>query len=180
MKKSNSQQPDLDWSQVRETVKLLTLSAAQVQMSMNESDDSVTTLTESFTDMVAHISEISKFLESVPVSVEKEKAIESCQIINEKVHSSVVAFQFYDRMQQCLQHAVDNLDGLSTIVDNPRLLYNPLEWRKLQDRIREGFTMESEKLMFDAILQGKTVEEAKALATQVENSTSNEDDIELF
>ncbi len=180
MKKSNSQQPDLDWSQVRETVKLLTLSAAQVQLSMHESDDSVTTLTESFTDMVGHVSEISKFLESSPESIEKGKAIVSCQIINEKVHSSVVAFQFYDRMQQCLQHAVDNLEGLSNIVENPSLLYNPVEWRKLQDRIREGLTMESEKLMFDAILQGKTIEEAKALAAQVDNGSSDEDDIELF
>ncbi len=179
MKKSNSQQPDLDWSQVSETVKLLTLSAAQVQLSMHESDDSVTTLTESFTSMVEHISEISKFLDSTPDSMEKDKAIASCQIIHEKVHASVVAFQFYDRMQQCLQHALDNLEGLSHIVENPSLLYNPLEWRKLQDKIREGLTMESEKLMFDAILQGKTVEEAKALVAQVDNA-SDEDDIELF
>jgi hypothetical protein len=38
-KNSNAQQPDLDWSQVRETVKLLSVSSAQVEASMREGDD---------------------------------------------------------------------------------------------------------------------------------------------
>lgn len=177
---SNSQQPDLDWSQVRETVKLLTLSATQVQSSMREGDDSVTTLTAAFTDMVTNLTEVSKALESIEDCAAKDKAMQHCLMTSEKVHSSIIAFQFYDRMQQCLQHVTENLNGLSNIVENPQLLYNPMEWKKLQDKIRDGYTMESEKVMFDVILEGKSVAEALELAKQYDNTAKEDDDIELF
>lgn len=177
---SNSQQPDLDWSQVRETVKLLTLSATQVQSSVREGDNSVTTLTEAFTSMVDNLAEVVKSLEDIDDCPAKEKAMLYCMATNERVQASIIAFQFYDRMQQCLQHVTANLNGLSEIIENPQLLYNPMEWRKLQDKIREGYTMESEKIMFDAILQGKTIEHAMALASLHSNTAEDEDDIELF
>ncbi|MBE0469311.1 MAG: hypothetical protein IBX55_07360 [Methyloprofundus sp.] len=180
MPNSNSQQPDLDWSQVRETVKLLTLSATQVQSSIREGEQSVTTLTESFTSMVDSLSEINKALEAIEDSPAKDKILQHYRLTNEKVQSSIIAFQFYDRMQQCLQHVTDNLSNLSKIIDSPQLLYNPIEWSKLQDKIRKGYTMESEKIMFDAILQGKTLEQAMQLAAEQANSHQDDDDIELF
>ena len=178
---SNSRQPDLDWSQVRETVKLLTLSVTQLQSSMREGEQSVTTLTESFTSMVNNLSEINKALADIDDSSAKDKILHHYKQTNEKVQSSIIAFQFYDRMQQCLQHVTENLTGLSDIVDSPQLLYNPIEWGKLQDKIRKGYTMESEKVMFDAILQGKTIEHAMQLAAEHVNSNEDDDDdIELF
>lgn len=38
---SNADRPDLDWSQVRETVKLLTISVTQVENSLHVSGNSV-------------------------------------------------------------------------------------------------------------------------------------------
>jgi hypothetical protein len=83
-------------------------------------------------------------------------------------------------MQQCLEHVTRNLNGLSSIVDNPNLLYNPMEWEGLQNKIREGYTMESEKAMFDAIVAGKSIEEAIAIAAEYEDKENTDDDIELF
>jgi len=40
--------------------------------------------------------------------------------------------------------------------------------------------MESEKAMFDAILAGKTIEEAMAIAAELENQAEDDDEIELF
>jgi hypothetical protein len=40
--------------------------------------------------------------------------------------------------------------------------------------------MESEKIMFDAILQGNSIDEAIQLAANADDSATNEDDIELF
>jgi len=178
---SSSGQPDLDWSQVRETVKLLTVSATQVRSSVLDGEESVTRLAESFASMVDHLSGINQVLSGMEESPEKDKIMLHYQHTNDEVQSSIVAFQFYDRMQQCLQHVTENLLGLSEIVDNPQLLYNPMEWQKLQDEIRVGYTMESEKIMFDAILQGKSVEEAIILASQCENSEDKGgDEIELF
>jgi len=72
------------------------------------------------------------------------------------------------------------LKGLSAIIENPNRLYNPFEWAKFQDEIRGRYTMESEKIMFDAIHEGKSIEEALALAAMSERQQPDESEIELF
>jgi len=179
-KNSSSHQPDLDWSQVRETVKLLSVSSAQVEASMREGDDSVTTLTSSFAEIVGHLEDVRKELDDLEDGAVKDDIKKHCLLAHNKVNESIVAFQFYDRMQQCLEHVTSNLNGLSNIVDNPNFLYNPMEWRKLQNMIRDRYTMESEKAMFDAILEGKTTQEAISIAAEYENKDEKDDEVELF
>lgn len=41
MASTHTQQSYLDWSQVRETVRMINLAVAQIEMSMNEGDDSI-------------------------------------------------------------------------------------------------------------------------------------------
>jgi len=177
MAQSDSYQPDLDWSQVRETVKLLTVSVTQVESNMNAGEDSVNTLTESFTAIVNHMGAINELLGSLEPSDEKNAALDHCQQTSEKIQSSIIAFQFYDRLQQSLSHVTESLKGLSSIVASPERLYNPVEWKKFQDEIRGRYTMESEKAMFDAVLQGKSIEEAIKLAELADEA---DDEIELF
>lgn len=176
---SPSSQPDLDWSQIRETIKLLTVSVAQVEASMKVGDESVNALADSFAGMVEDMQNIHELLSGFPQDQACEKALMHCVATQEKINSAIVAFQFYDRLQQCLQHVSNNLRGLSVIIDTPHRLYNPAEWAKFQDSIRSHYTMESEKVMFDAIHQGKTVDEALILFQQA-NRQSDEDEIELF
>jgi len=177
MAQSDSYQPDLDWSQVRETVKLLNVSISQVEANMNLGDDSVTKLTESFTSIVTHMEAINKLINDLEPSDTKTAALQHCQKTNAEVQASIVEFQFYDRLQQALSHVAGSLKGLTSIVASPERLYNPVEWKKFQDEIRGRYTMESEKAMFDAILQGKTVDEAMILA---DLSGKGDDEIELF
>jgi hypothetical protein len=175
---SNSNQPDLDWSQVKETVKLLSVSVSQVERGMKEGDKSVTTLTESFTSLVDHTNSIHDILNSLDPSEQNQTVLDHCAQMSEKIQISIVAFQFYDRLQQSLSHVASSLKGLSDLVETPERIYNPLEWKKFQNEIRDRYTMESEKVMFDAILQGKSIEEAVELATKVDED--EHDDIELF
>ncbi|MCF8007100.1 MAG: hypothetical protein K9K84_06790 [Methylovulum sp.] len=177
---SSSNKPDLDWSQIRETVKLLTLAAAQVDDLMKEGDLSVNTLTESFTSLADHMTIINSYLLEMEPNAMRDKALASCAETSEKIQSSVIAFQFYDRMVQCLQHVTLNLVGLSTLIERPDHIYNPEEWLKLQNKVRSKYTMESEKLMFDAILQGKTKEEAIAEKDRRAIEMEDMDNIELF
>jgi len=175
---SNSKNPDLDWSQVRETIKLLNLSAAQVDVILQESELSVNTLTESFTDIVENMQTINNHLIALDDSGSKDQALACCSETKAKIQAAIIAFQFYDRMQQCLEHVTSNLRGLSKLVETPGRLYNPNEWHEFQDQIRSRYTMESEKMMFDAILQGKSV--ADAIAAKNAHQHSQSDDIELF
>lgn len=178
MARSDSKNPDLDWSQVRETVKLLNLSAAQVDALMQESELSVNTLTESFTEIADSMQVINDHILAFDASDTKDEVLACCADTNARFQKAIIAFQFYDRMQQCLQHVTSNLRNLSALVENPDRLYDPKEWRAFQNQIRSRYTMESEKLMFDAILQGKTIEEAIAMKDAHENAES--EDIELF
>jgi hypothetical protein len=177
---STSFTPDLDWTQVRETSKLLNLSAGQVEGMLNTADISVNTLTESFTSMVEHMQTIYTHLQELEDSPSREEALKCCNETSDKIQQSIIAFQFYDRLQQCLQHVTANMKGLSSLVESPERLYNPFEWHKFQMEIRSRYTMESEKIMFDAILKGNTIEEALAIKEAAEAEQSEDDDIELF
>jgi hypothetical protein len=158
---------------------MLILSAIQVEDMLNEADLSVNTLTESFTSIVEHMQAINVSLLALDSSIVRDEAIAYCSETTDKIQSSIVAFQFYDRMQQCLQHVTSNLKGLSELVESPNRLYNPIEWRHFQDQIRSRYTMESEKLMFDAILAGKSVNEALAIKNMHQEEDLS-DNIELF
>ncbi|MCX7088936.1 MAG: hypothetical protein NTV00_12905 [Methylococcales bacterium] len=178
---SSANRPDLDWSQVRETVKLLTVSVTQVENSMKVGDGSVNALTASFTGMVEHLQGINAALTTMPDSDTKQAALAHCVATSDTINSSIMAFQFYDRLQQCLEHVSLSLKGLSELVESPERLYNPQEWKIFQENIRNRYTMESEKIMFDAIVSGKTIEEALVLAaTAAANVLPDDDDIELF
>jgi len=179
MIKSSSDQPDLDWSQVRETVKLLLVAVAQVEASMGDGDRSVNTLTQSFTSLVTHTDAVQGLLTQLNTSPEIEASLVHCNEISERIQSAIVAFQFYDRLQQSLAHVTEGLKGLSELVATPERLYNPHEWKRFQDKIRERYTMESERVMFDAILQGKSIEEAIELVEQSKES-AEDNSIELF
>jgi hypothetical protein len=156
---SSSYQPDLDWSQIRETVKLLAVSAAQVNGSIKDGDDSVNHLADSFTRMIDGMSAIHALLAEMPESAQRTDAVAYCESI---------------------QEIIGRLNALSNLVETPHRLYNPLEWRKLQEQIRSRYTMESEKIMFDAIHDGRTVEEALALAAASGVQGNEEDEVELF
>jgi hypothetical protein len=157
---------------------LLAVSVAQVEGSMKLGDESVCVLTQSFARMVDDMGSIQQTLMNLEPGESRDSALQRCNNAQEIIESSIVAFQFYDRLQQCLEHVSIGLKGLSAIIDTPHRLYNPDEWHKLQTDIRGRYTMESEKVMFDAILQGKSIDEALTLASHVEVADSNE--VELF
>jgi hypothetical protein len=170
---------DLDWNHVRETIKLLNLSAAQVDVILQESELSVNTLTESFTDIVESMHTINNHLLSLDIfDANKQQVLDCCSETKDKIQTAIIAFQFYDRMQQCLQHVTSNLRGLSRLVENPERLNNPREWHEYQNQIRSRYTMEAEKMMFDAILEGKSFDEAIAAKNASQNNQASE--IELF
>ncbi len=158
---------------------MLILSAIQVEDMLNQSDVSVNTLTESFTSIVEHMQSINEHLLALDSCAIRNEALTCCAETTDKIQASIIAFQFYDRMQQCLQHVTSNLKGLSELVQDQGRLYNPAEWRQFQHEIRSRYTMESEKLMFDAIVQGKSVDEALSIKN-IHQEEDQSDNIELF
>lgn len=178
---------DLDWSQVRETVRMLFLSVAQIEMAMREGDDSINTLSASFTAMIAEVDEIAataRKLEGGEGSHQAQKEIDQhCRQVGGRMGEAVIAFQFYDRLSQRLHHVKESLGSLARLVDDPQRLYNPSQWQALQTQIRAGYTMEEEIEMFESVLNGMDVETAIHHCDEQRRqrlSAVDDDSVELF
>lgn len=180
---STANDPDLDWSQVRETVRMLQLAVAQIDMSLREGDDSVQTLSNSFTSMITSVNEISRI--SNELECPEENSMVAQIICSEsgkitwKMQESIVAFQFYDKLSQRLSHVSHALAALAVLVDDKTRLYNPIEWTELQGKIRSRYSMREEQEMFDLLLSGATIDEALEKGMAVIHD-AEDGEIELF
>ncbi|MGD9786833.1 MAG: hypothetical protein AB7U30_02655 [Sulfuricellaceae bacterium] len=183
---STAHHPDLDWSQVRETILMMELAVAQIETAMKDSDGSVGVLADSFTSMMDSIRLINDEVRALPDD-EKNHAMHQtisrhCEEVISRMQSVIIAFQFYDKLTQRLNHVSRSIDGLANLIGSPGRLYNPEEWRKLQELVRSKYTMEEERVMFDAITRGMNISQALALyhSAVQEKKKHEEGDIELF
>jgi len=184
---STSARPDLDWSQLKETIIMLNLAVTQIDQSMNEGNSSVSTLSSSFTGLATNLSDIQR---SISQLNQEDKSTEKMKVIIEgsaitaldKVQSAIIAFQFYDKLSQRLDHVSGSLSALTALIGNPAELYSPIAWQNLQKAIRSKYTMEEERRMFDRVISGVPIEEAllEFNKDMEENGHSEEDEIELF
>lgn len=186
---STAANPDLNWSQVRETISMLCLAMAQVETSLNDSSKSVDVLTGSFTEIASDAQALIQTLQGANEGDEmlaaKGDMLEKASSILSKMNHAVVAFQFYDRLSQKLAHVNESLSHLGDVIGDQSRVYNPGEWSKIQNEIRSNYTMECERLMFDLIMKGATISEALELYRHEFDlldvaSDESEDDIELF
>ena len=156
--------PDLDWSQVRETVLMLELAAGQVEAAMRDSNTSVDVLADTFTSMAGLMRMVEESVAELPdngdVAPAKAQLSVSLGQMSDKVHHAIIAFQFYDKLVQRLAHVCHSLGSLSDLVTDKTKLYNPYEWVGLQEKIRSKFTMAEERAMFEEVLAGASVEDA--------------------
>ena len=67
---------------------------------------------------------------------------------------------------------------MSDLVADQGRLFNPLEWRALQEKIRSKYSTREELEMFETVMAGVPVKEA--LARYKAEMRDKGDDIELF
>jgi len=179
---TSAHQPDLNWSQVRETVLMLELAAVQIEAAMKDSNASVEVLTHSFTSMASFMQMISATVSTLPDDGEVGEAKRNLGGVSEHVsgmvHQAIIAFQFYDKLVQRLAHVGLSLGEPSELVGDTGRLFNPGEWVGLQQRIKTKYTTAEEVAMFDAVMQGVPVHEA--VDKFIADMKGKTDDIELF
>lgn len=178
---STAARPDLDWSQVRETILMLNLAVAQLEMAMRDSGGSVEVLTNAFTDMYGGLMGLVEATGHLPDSPGKQAVQELGAGVSGQMQHAIVAFQFYDRLSQRLTHVSHSLENLSAIVSDPGRLYNPFAWRELQQQIRSKYTIEDERFMFDTLLATGDVRQALDLYVErKQEEAGGGNDVELF
>lgn len=179
---SSAHMPDLDWSQVRETVLMLELAVGQIDSAMKEGGSSVEVLTDSFTSMAGYMRMMGSALEQLPdtpaTAQLKESLIGHAGEVAGRVQKSIIAFQFYDKLSQRLAHVSQSLEALTGLVTDQRKLYNPFEWVALQEKIRAKYSTREEIDMFNAVMKGMPVKEA--LNNYKAEMKDKGDDVELF
>lgn len=174
--------PDLNWSQVRETVLMLELAAFQIEAAMKDSNSSVEVLTHSFTSMAEHMQKISGIVDALPqdgaVGAARQELGGISSHVSGMMHQAIIAFQFYDKLVQRLAHVGLSLGDLSDLVADSGRLFNPGEWVGLQNKIRSKYTTADEVAMFDAVMNGVPVQEA--VDHFMAEMKEKHNDIELF
>ena len=173
LKKSTAAKPDLNWSQVKETVLMLNVAVSHIDKTLRDGDDSINTLVESFTSLVGKAQTIKKAAGNLPETEEKSTILGNCQDIASKVNGAIIALQFYDKLSQRLSHISHSLGSMAELINNPDQLFNPYEWHGLQEMIKSKYTNETDRAMFDAILNGASVEEAIKRTEQQQKTVSD-------
>lgn len=182
--------PPLNFSQIGETISMLALTVAQIETSMKEGDQSVNQLTDSFTELASHSQEIIEEACKLDQSIAHEAKIRKNMLtaaegLSGKIQQAVIAFQFYDRLSQRLDHASHSLEKIGHLIADPEERYQEGAWRNVQDEIKSSYTMEAERIMFEHIMRGHSVAEALEIyhhqfSKDEEESFNTDDDVELF
>ena len=163
---SRASSPDMDWSQVRETVLMLELGAVQIDTALRDGNSSFAVLSQAFVQMADLLAEQKAVLHDLPIMPEgeatKARMLASSESMQAMMDQAIVSFQFYDRLGQRLDHVCHSLHALSELVADRRKIFSPDEWVALQQKIRSRYTTPEEHAMFDAVMAGMPVEQAIA------------------
>jgi len=178
--------------EVQETIMVLNLSVAQIELSINEGDHSVNTLIDSFTYMSKHIEKIQETGQKIVDLSGEDMGEHGLSLLTEtgelslKMQQAVIAFQFYDKLSQRLSHVSHGLSGLAEIVSHEMKVKSPEEWEGFKQTVRKGTTMREEEELFELIFdQEVPAEEAieimkDRMRQRLHEDESGEDEIEFF
>ncbi|WP_428240940.1 hypothetical protein [Gynuella sp.] len=151
---------------------LIKVSVAQIKCIVVDSNQSVAELTDAFIGIAEIIEKLRQ--------TDKSEAMDMDRDLHElyhKVHQGIVAFQFFDRMSQRLEHVTDTLDKVEHYQQHEQQDVNAL---LLQ--LRSALTSESERIVFDQVMNGHSVATAlqSYLQYEQEQISKRDQDIELF
>lgn len=151
-----SSAPELKAAQLQQTLLVLRVAASQLLASLREADDSVQQLGNAFAEM----------------------AQTDAAAVSEPLQQATTALQFYDTLTQRVEHVAHSLQWLESLLADSQQLNSAEAWQQLQQQIRSRYTMEHERVLFDAILAGEDAAQVMQALQQSLGETRNE--VELF
>ena len=166
---------------------LTRLAAAQIRVAVTESGDNVDALTHSFREIVNQDKLIRDNIDQLPNDSATKKIKDDIALLSTElranINNAVVAFQFYDRLCQRLDHTSECLRSLSEIEDH-KLQASADEVIKLRDNVYNHFTMIEERQLFDAVLSNNdfehAIEEYSIARLKSLDSGDEDNEVELF
>ncbi|PCK10126.1 MAG: hypothetical protein COA42_00595 [Alteromonadaceae bacterium] len=176
------------WSHISETINMLYLAVCQIETTMHEANQSVDTLTSSFTKLANHTFSVSEQINDLhkvsQLASFKKDIAHTATELQANIGSSVEAFQFYDRVCQRIDHVARSLEKVSNLLNDEKNIEKQNAWKRVQEEIKGSYTMEAERIMFEYIMRGGSVAEALDIYNHQfsadKDKASDGDEIELF
>lgn len=175
--------------EVQETILMLNLSVAQIELSISDGDNSVNTLIDSFAFMSQHITQIQTSSQQIAdlaadkgdtgINEHQSLLMSEASELSEKMQQAVIAFQFYDKLSQRLEHVSHGLSGLAEIVSHEMHVKDAEQWEGFKASVRKGTTMREEEELFELIFdQNMHADDAIEVMKQRMRERMNEKDEE--
>ncbi len=176
----------------QETALLLELCEAQIDSALRDSGRSVEVLTNVFLQLIAAVDALAEMAKKVapPEHLRPDAAAsaaptegteaavaitERCGNLTEQIDSAVVAFQFYDKLTQRLDHVRHSLTTLALFVCDRERSTSGDQWNKLRTSLRRLYRTSEERKVFEKIAGQIHTGESTA-----QESYSEQGSIELF
>jgi hypothetical protein len=155
-----------------ETARFLDLAAAQVEVALREGEADLGALTEAFATVGAE-------LQTLRATTPTPDVVGACARMESQLAVAVVAFQFFDRLSQRLQHVQEALQRIAGMVSDGSDVPGHEAWERLRRHIRASYSMEHERLMFDLLVGGASADEVLAALAALKSGGSA-GHVELF
>lgn len=180
MSDANTAKSSPSWCFRTETANLLGLSILQIHTTLTDGSRSINTLSDSFQELAEYCFSVQTILAEQTSSSTTNQVLQINEDMRAKISAAIIAFQFYDRLTQRLDHVTGSLEQLGDLIKDDTHLNDPDGWKNLRDHIRSSYTLATEHVMFDAIMKGATIEEALQIYQTSIHEEEPSDDIELF
>jgi hypothetical protein len=159
----NSNEPSSDdtmiapiaWTPEQQIARMLELCEAQMESALSESDVAVDELIKSFTGLI----EAGQALGSLGDS--SSDLARQLDALRKQTAAAVVAFQFYDKLNQRLGHVRYSLSALAMFVCDRAKASERDQWRRLFSTLRRLYRTEEERQLFKLMVDGATAEQAR-------------------
>jgi len=172
----------LQWLQVNETIKILTLSIAQISLTLGVGDKSVDEVGHAFEILLSDIENIGRTTGINKTSADSNAEIKHlCDAAAEQARNFIFAFQFYDELSQRLNHVSHGLTALSDLIQDEDRFNLTEEWQALQGKIKEKYSIQDESELFDSVMNGMSIDSAiQQLLKDRLGEKDMDNEVELF
>lgn len=152
-----SEPAPVEWAPEHQMANMLGLCEAQMESALQESAMAVDALILAFTGLAATTRDVASHAEGLPDDLRSRDTREldmQVAAISQQMNSAVIAFQFYDKLTQRLDHVRYSLSTLALFVCNPAQSGAPDQWRRLHNSLRRLYRTKEEQAIFQTMMDG--------------------------
>lgn len=165
------------WTPEQQIARMLELCEAQMESALSESDVAMEALIKSFAGLIEAGQTLGASNEKTPADLAQQ-----LDALRKQTAAAVVAFQFYDKLNQRLGHVRYSLSALAMFVCDRTKSSERDQWRRLFSTLRRLYRTEEERQLFKLMVDGATAEQAREHIQQstLTMRTAPTGEIEIF